>query len=304
MNGRCHNDPMDFATEVCDSCGDPFCANCLVYPRGTNKPPFCTNCAMALSGVRNRRPVKPLPRGEIKKRRKKLKAELADQDTAVLPDIHLPMSDLIEAPQVETEVLPASVDSTGFMGRFRRRKTDPATDHEAATTDFETAQVTILGGKDESETLDAAPPPPSPGGGEDDEFVASRPEHSTATAILEQLREQEADSDEEDVWLPPAGDETTTWTLPEMNQSPLGGTGPWEGVASSTQSGVDQPASEDNGDFVPPVFVSEAELRSQGPADTDDSGNWVPPTLRGMAPQAGNNADELPRRRRQPPQEP
>ncbi len=183
------------------------------------------------------------------------------------------------------------------MGRFRRRKTD----HEATPTELATAQVTILGGDDETE---AAPPPPTPAVGEDEESVPTPPERSTATAILEQLREQEAGCDDDDVWLPPVGDEMATWTLPDINQSPLGGAGPWESVASSTQSAVDEAPPEVAGDFVPPVFVSEAELRSQGPADTDTSGNWVPPTLRGMAPEAGNNGDELPRRRRQQPQDP
>ncbi|MFW2382805.1 MAG: hypothetical protein ACN4GZ_13695 [Acidimicrobiales bacterium] len=296
MNGRCHNDPMDFAAEVCDSCGDQFCTNCLVYPRGTNKPPFCTSCAMALSGVRNRRPIKPLPRGEIKKRRKRLRAELAQQETRQ-PELHLPGSDLINGPEVEIETEPDSSDSGGFMGRFRRRKTDPA------PVEMPAPQVTIVGGKaeDEDELLDA-PPPPMPAGAVNEDFVPTPPEHSSATAILEQLKEQEAGS-EDDVWLPPAGSEATTWTLPEINQSPLGGAGPWEGVATTASAAADQPSAEDADDFTPPVFVSEAELRSQGPADTDLSGNWVPPTLRGMAPQAGSNGAELPRRRRQESQE-
>ncbi|MGI9609622.1 MAG: hypothetical protein ACR2NL_04940 [Acidimicrobiia bacterium] len=289
---------MDFAAEVCDSCGDQFCTNCLVYPRGTNKPPFCTSCAMALSGVRNRRPVKPLSRGEIKKRRKRLRAELAQQEVQQ-PELHLPGSDLIEAPEVESETEPDQPDAGGFMGRFRRRKTDH---QEPTPVEMPTPQVTIVGGDEDQQDSIDPPPPPMPAAAVQEDFVPTPPEHSSATAILEQLKEQEAGSDD-DVWLPPAGSDSTTWTLPEINQSPLGGAGPWEGVAATASAAADQSSPEEDGDFIPPVFVSEAELRSQGPADTDHSGNWVPPTLRGMAPQAGSNGAELPRRRRQEPQD-
>jgi hypothetical protein len=291
---------MDFAAEVCDSCGDQFCKNCLVYPRGTNKPPLCTNCAMGLSGVRNRRPVKPLGRAEIKKRRKRLKAELADQDTSVV-DTNLPGSVLIEVPDIEPEEPEESApaEQVGFMGRFRRRKTDHVPDEEAVSPEPPTPEVTILGGGDQTEETALVPPPD----GEGQESVPAPPEHSSAAAILEQLREQEAGGDEDDVWLPPAGGDTTTWTLPDISQSPLGGAGPWESVASSPTPAVDQGPPENMSDFAPPAFVSEAELRSQGKADTDNSGNWVPPTLRGMAPQAGSNGKELPRRRRQQPQD-
>jgi hypothetical protein len=251
---------------------------------------------MALSGVRNRRPVKPLPRGEIKKRRKKLRAELAEQQTQ--PQVELPGSDLIEAPDVEPYVEQGSSESRGFMGRFRRRKSDQVVD-DTDRNEPPTPQVTVLGGEDPSEMSDVPPAPAT----EADEFMPSPPEHSTATAILEQLKGQEAAGDDDDVWLPPASGESTPWTLPEIQQSPLGGSGPWESVATSTSGVVDEAAAEGEDDFTPPVFVSEAELRSLGPADTDHSGNWVPPTLRGMAPQAGNNGAELPRRRRQEHQE-
>ena len=300
MNGRCHNDPMDFAADVCDSCGDQFCSNCLVYPRGSNKAPFCTTCAMALSGVRNRRPVKPLPRGEIKKRRKKLKSELADQ--AAQPQIELPASNLIEVPDVEVVMEEPRLDSGGFMGRFRRRKTDQVDEVEIEPSEAPTPQVTVVGGEQQPESLET-PPPPMPAAVEGDEFEPSPPEHSSATAILEQLKEQEAAGDDDDVWLPPAGAESTPWTLPEIQQSPLGGSGPWESVATTATAAAERGPDEETDEFTPPVFVSEAELRSEGPADTDLSGNWVPPTLRGMAPQAGRNGAELPRRRRQEPQE-
>ena len=306
MNGRCHNDPMDFATEVCDSCGEMFCFNCLVYPRGNSKAPFCTHCAMALSGVRNRRPVKPLPRGEIKKRRKALRAQLAE-DNSQDEQIYMPGTDLIDAPSIEEQAIPAAEESGGLLSRFFRRKTDepapPEPQFETIAADLPEPTVTVVGG---AEPLDQ-PPAPSLQDFDHpvaaaDEFIPIPPDHSAA-AILEQLKEQESVGDD-NVWLPPSGDEGPTWTLPDVQQqSPLGNSGPWEGVAtpvadeSSPTSAQPSPVRS-FADASAPMFVSEAELRADGPADTDQTGNWVPPTLRGMAPQAHTNGDELPRRRR------
>ncbi len=294
---------MDFAAEVCDSCGEVFCSNCLVYPRGNKKAPFCTHCAMALSGVRNRRPVKPLPRGEIKKRRKAFRTQLAQDDDQV-DHSHMRGSDLINAPEIEEDQLaPEEEESGGRLGRFFRRKTDepssPESEFEAIAADLPEPTVTVVGGTDTIDLPPASTPAdidyyPEPEG----EFVPASPEHS-ATAILEQLKEQEATGDE-NVWLPPAGDEMPTWTLPDLQQSPLGNSGPWEGVATPSESSTEAsptPAAA-LADSGTPVFVSEADLRAEGPADTDQTGNWVPPTLRGMAPQAQSNGGELPRRRR------
>ena len=88
-------------------------------------------------------------------------------------------------------------------------------------------------------------------------------------------------------------------------QSPLGASGPWGAVASAPFTpGDDGPVETETPPPVPlaegdvPMFVTEAELKSQGPKDIDTSGNWVPPILRGMAPSAGSNGGELTRRRR------
>ncbi len=323
MNGRCHNDPMDFATDVCDSCGDQFCSTCLIFPRGERKPPLCTNCAMALSGVRNRRPVKPLPRAEIKKRRKNLKAELSDQGDIESGLPKLPGSDLIDPPEVAAMVERRDPDRepSKLMSRFRRRKNDTPLEEDELEelTPLPEPVVTIVGGSEE------LPPPPSADdyieSADDHEyepapdgFEPTPPEHSSATAILEQLKEQEGTGDE-NVWLPPAANESTPWTLPDLQQSPLGTSGPWDGVASQAAAPQFNEAGPED---AAPMFVSEAQLEAAaaappepsrqpnlitaphepGTADTDQGGNWVPPNLRGMAPQAGSNGDELPRRRR------
>lgn len=38
----------------CRQCARPFCARCLVFSFGPDKPPFCVGCALTASGVRNR----------------------------------------------------------------------------------------------------------------------------------------------------------------------------------------------------------------------------------------------------------
>ena len=316
MNGRCHNDPMDFATEVCDSCGEMFCSSCLVYPRGTSKAPFCTHCAMALSGVRNRRPVKPLPRGEIKKRRKALRAQLAESESDFEQQSDhsfMPGTDLIDGPPIEEQPSEDEEQSGGLLGRFFRRKSDepappPAPAFDEIAADLPEPTTTVVGG----ESFDLPPAPHEDASyleaiePDANEFAPVPPEHSAA-AILEQLKDQEASV--EDTWLPPAAEETATWTLPDVQQqSPLSASGPWESVAAApepdpindpTPAPDPVPAFADSG---APMFVSEkqlqAEKRAEGPADTDQTGNWVPPTLRGMAPQAQTNGGELPRRRR------
>ncbi len=310
MNGRCLNDLMDYAVEICDSCGDPFCEKCLVHPRGPKGPPFCTNCAMALSGVRNRRPVKQLGRSEIKRRRKALKADLTEQDS--VEPLSMPGTDLINGPELERQAEDDQKKETGLMSRFRRRKTDrpdeePSDPGELFADQEAVFETTVAGGRRSSD--------PDLGENEAPEFPdtsdeleqSGHPDHSSATALLNQLRDGEGGGDD-DVWLPSGDHGASAWSLPEMSQqSPLGASGPWGAVASTPfapgTDGAEEPvgpapAAFSEGDV--PMFVTEAELKSQGPKDIDTSGNWVPPLLRGMAPSAGSNGGELTRRRRRP----
>ncbi|MCB1030119.1 MAG: hypothetical protein KDA95_02195 [Acidimicrobiales bacterium] len=46
---------------ACQHCGRPFCAQCLVFPRGPKKPPYCIGCALNASGVRNSNVVRVKP---------------------------------------------------------------------------------------------------------------------------------------------------------------------------------------------------------------------------------------------------
>ena len=62
MEGRCAKHPFEASENTCRSCGNSFCADCLVYSFGPKKPPFCIACALAAAGVRStagNTPVKP-----------------------------------------------------------------------------------------------------------------------------------------------------------------------------------------------------------------------------------------------------
>jgi len=52
VGGRCEKHAFDPAVDACGKCGQARCADCLVYPFGTKKPPFCINCALVAGGIR------------------------------------------------------------------------------------------------------------------------------------------------------------------------------------------------------------------------------------------------------------
>lgn len=52
MASRCVKHTFDFAVAQCSACHEPFCADCVVYPRGESKPPTCVPCALVAAGVR------------------------------------------------------------------------------------------------------------------------------------------------------------------------------------------------------------------------------------------------------------
>lgn len=290
---------MDFAEDVCDSCGEQFCGSCLVFPRGPKGPPYCTHCAMALSGVRNRRLVKPRSRAEIRKRRKELRAEVASRD--IEEKIEFPGTDLINGPVLDTSPVHEVIETSStkkrssIVGRFRRRGDETPEPEPALPDPDEDIEDGVSG-----EHWPADEDRPGGAASHDD---GSPTERSSAAALLEQLRDHDPHVDD-DVWLPPAQETpAAAWTLPEIDQSPLGAGGPWGALAADPVDSAAPSDTADQADAEPPVFVSEAELRAQGPADKDDSGNWVPPTLRGIAPTAHQEAGALPRRRRRTPAE-
>lgn len=52
MEGRCAKHQFEAAEATCRSCGNEFCAECLVYSFGPKKPPYCIACALTAAGVR------------------------------------------------------------------------------------------------------------------------------------------------------------------------------------------------------------------------------------------------------------
>lgn len=63
MDGRCDKHLSHVAEDRCTRCGNPFCADCLVYPSGPERPPTCLPCAVAAAGIRSV-PRPPLTRNE------------------------------------------------------------------------------------------------------------------------------------------------------------------------------------------------------------------------------------------------
>lgn len=85
MNGRCENDALDAAVDVCDACGGEFCFGCLLFPNGPKKVPLCTACAIGTSGVRKAAKRERLQsRGSASKRRKELRKLAAAEQTQSL----------------------------------------------------------------------------------------------------------------------------------------------------------------------------------------------------------------------------
>ncbi len=66
MQGRCEKHLFEQAEDRCGSCGQEFCAECLVYSFGPKRPPFCIPCAVAAAGIRTGA-SKSLPRREAKR---------------------------------------------------------------------------------------------------------------------------------------------------------------------------------------------------------------------------------------------
>lgn len=51
--GQCRRHQLEGVQDVCASCDEEYCEQCLVYVRGPSQPPLCVQCALARSGVRS-----------------------------------------------------------------------------------------------------------------------------------------------------------------------------------------------------------------------------------------------------------
>jgi hypothetical protein len=85
----CNRHPFLLSENLCGRCGQEFCRECLVFPRG-QKLPLCVTCAVARSGVRTSRDG-GLSKRAIRNRLKARQAELADATPAPLHEIENPI---------------------------------------------------------------------------------------------------------------------------------------------------------------------------------------------------------------------
>ena len=87
MSFSCVKHPMAIAEFVCGQCGHEFCAECVVFPYGVDKPPTCITCALQMGGVRKRATGRPkLSRRAVKKRLKEHQRGRA-KPAPVAPDV-------------------------------------------------------------------------------------------------------------------------------------------------------------------------------------------------------------------------
>lgn len=364
VNGRCSNDPIDLAVDLCMFCGDEFCARCMVYPQGEKRPGSCRICAVRASGLRGKHDGgHRVSKRTIKKRRTELAeaAELAGGTDGFRffddPDSGFELSGPLTEPVVDEP-------KKRRLPRLRRRSSDEgaaavSVDDETTPVDHGTAHdeaahdetvhpvdatvgdVDALGeavGFDEFLGDDAPAPDAAPG----QRFGGMRPDDAhaadadaptpaerqpSATELLARLREaQETGPDlsafvDEPSEAVPAHAATPTpgpthaptpaaappmpapaAPVASLDESPFGApapppvvqpeSDPWVPAASSTPTVVDTAPSAAPDLAVNPFGPGP---EADGAADTDAGGNWIPPALRGMAPEAERGA--LPRRR-------
>ncbi len=81
ISGRCIAHTNELASDLCSTCGDEFCAGCLVGTT-SSKRSLCVGCALAAAGVRStaKKRVRPIGGRELRKRRE---ASLRSRQEAV-----------------------------------------------------------------------------------------------------------------------------------------------------------------------------------------------------------------------------
>jgi hypothetical protein len=80
MTAQCAKHHFDRAVGLCGHCGLTFCAACLVYAHGPDKPPYCIPCALTAGGVRRASTAPKASWREKRARRKLLAAQAARLD--------------------------------------------------------------------------------------------------------------------------------------------------------------------------------------------------------------------------------
>lgn len=103
MDGRCTRHQFEPADGVCRNCGFEFCAECLVFAFGPDKPPYCIPCALAASGVRANTSQPRLSRREVRRRdkeRRRAEKAAARQGRAPAPDAEVTPAPVAPAPPI------------------------------------------------------------------------------------------------------------------------------------------------------------------------------------------------------------
>lgn len=357
MNGRCENDPIDRANDVCQMCAGEFCPACIIYPHGQKKPGVCKECAIAGSGLRgSSASAKRMSSRQVKKRRQDLAdlaVEAGDQKFQFFDEDE---TFELKGPLVGPEFDEPEEPKRRRVPKMKRTKTDEVPQHSSemppapmapnddSGLDVDTEEDDAI---DIAATLDALTPRT--------QTPAPVPKGPSATELLEKLKEVKgpdavpafseptSESPVADPWVPAGKDpwvpaersvdrfeapapaptvhEPTapapTFHEPAFHQpafhddDPFAATAPTPShrraedppapapVASAAPTEV--AAAPDNLDLSMNPFATDepapvgASTQSTK-ADTDSSGNWVPPILRGMAP-VDERDPNLPRRR-------
>ena len=332
MNGRCETDPLDRAVDVCDSCYGEFCSACLVQPKG-RRHPICSECALIAAGVRaGAQPDRRGSRRSSKKRRAALKEQFTDEpklfeffDAVGSDDDPAPEpepTDETSEPRANGDPEPEPTDETGQDESVPEQDSGPigdlasAPEPEEAPTESTGVQPTTpavakLNQIRETQQQDEAPAP-EPESEPDLRAVAKstvvrepdgQPEESEPTvkpeppvAAPRRRRSDQVDGDGERQATAPmigevrviGGRRSTDIAEPEPDPQPDLAT-----VGGGAITGPGAPNAVDEFDA-----GGRDAIAASTKADTDASGNWIPPILRGMAPDAREAKASLPQRRK------
>jgi hypothetical protein len=228
MNGRCENNALDAAFDVCDACGGEYCQSCLLFPKGMKKAPLCKTCAIASSGVRNRaKRDRMQSRSEANKRRKELRAiAREEQANKVVRAEDLPDYEFAPAEHV--------VEEKPKKKRLRRKG-----DHAAVEPDDDETLE-----QQESETVEPKLEP-----------VLEMPNPESASKRLHEIRAngevEQAWNEEADVWNFPTDYDKPRITVVEASEPPAKTKPNWEPLHNPDASNPfdDPSAGSLRGDF-------------------------------------------------------
>ncbi len=132
MNGRCKNDPLDTADDVCGICGDEFCSACLITARIGKKKLVCKSCAVEHSGLRAGQKSKVASKHQVRKQKRSLKSSSPQGGNNTFtffddPDstFEYDLENAREAPETQVSSAGASESGKSKKKKKRRGKSEP-----------------------------------------------------------------------------------------------------------------------------------------------------------------------------------